>query len=243
MHHKSEENLGEALMSASSPRTLAAPSPSGTSRSHDFWWWEIPGLTASPSLRRLTSICLPSLCDSDSPAVWTLLSHATKELTQWFWCGGWWTQKFCTCMALSPMSTMGDYAWPLSLQGCWRSQEGRTSRAEKSYDQGKDVWVNEPHQLFSSHIDLMLYGCLLPLRTDLELTLLRPLNKLQQPLELFCRHLNKRKENGWNKKFFFKKKVIERGVGKGTLFNIQRPLSSAKWEALQREILSVNSKK
>lgn len=74
---------------------------------------------------------------------------------------------------------------------------------------------------------LMLYRCLLPLRTDLELALLRPLNKLQQPLELFFRHLNKRKEDGW-KKIFFKKKVIEKGVGKGTLFNTQRPLSSAK---------------
>lgn len=89
--------------------------------------------------------------------------------------------------------------WVPSLQGCWRSQEGRASRAEKSYDQGKDVWSNELHQLFSSHTDLMLYRCLLPLRTDLELALLRPLNKLQQPLE--------QKKGRWmEKKFLLKKK-------------------------------------
>lgn len=101
--------------------------------------------------------------------------------------------------------------WVPSLQGCWRSQEGRTSRAEKSYDQGKDVWSNEPHHLFSSHTNLMLYGCLLSLRSDLELALLRPLNKLQQPLELFFRHLNKRKEDGWKKNCLFKKKSNRKG--------------------------------
>lgn len=96
--------------------------------------------------------------------------------------------------------------WVPSLQGCWRRQEGRTSRVEKSYDQGKDVWSNETHHLFSSHTNLMLYGCLLSLRSDLELALLRPLNKLQQPLELFFRHLNKRKEDRWKKIVFLKKK-------------------------------------
>lgn len=164
MHHKSEEDLGEALMSASSSRTLTSPSPwftrskqpSGTSGSHDFWWWEIPGLTASPSLRHLTSICLPSLCDSDSPAVWTLLSYATRELTQWFWCGGWWTQKFCTCMALSPMSTMEIMP---DLYLCRDAEEvGKEEQAElrKAMTKGKmSGWMNHT----SSSARILIWCC------------------------------------------------------------------------------------
>lgn len=93
----------------------------------------------------------------------------------------------------------------------------------KNKQSWEKLWPREGYlgEWTTPALQLMLYGCLLPLRTDLELTLLRPLNKLQQPLELFCRHLNKRKEDGW-KKYFSLKKNNRKGVGKGTLFNIQK---------------------